>query len=777
MAKYVSKENLETLLSALSNKFDTKITDPGDGTKGQVLIKTESGMQWATPEEVEPCDCEEMTVIEMDVIMKGAVVEEPEEPESPEEPEEPEEPKYSTEYVDLGLPSGNLWATCNLGATKPEEYGLYFQWGDVKGYEDACSEIYSEGNPSKHYFDWSKYKFGKQNNLTKYCMKSSYGKQDSLSELEPGDDAATIMLGYRWKMPRNIDFQELIDNTVPGDGADSKGWIVNYNGTGVNGLLLKSKTNGNTIFFPASGDCNGNSPRSIGQTGSYWSSSLNMSDSNISYFLNFYSRNLVVNGAYRSYGFPVRGIKNPNSFSIPYVDLGLPSGLLWTTCNLGAEKETDSGLYFQWGDTKGYIGPCSEAESDGNDNAHYFDWSKYKFGGDDLNESSKYNSTDKLTTLKSEDDAATVMWGDGYRMPTEAEFQELLDNTIPGDGTNTLGWTANYNGTGVNGLLRKSKTNGNTIFFPTCGYCWGEELNDSYVLGTGANGGYWSKSRSGNEPSIGYGLHMTSEFKHNVYLLTVGLVPRFEGDLIRAVKDDNAKLEPEDETTYEVLDGVKCVDLGLPSGSRWAVCNLGAEKETDGGLYFQWGDTQGYAEACPPQYSDGNPYGHYFDWSKYKYCKGTANSLTKYCSTFGYGTMDYKKVLDKQDDAVNAAFGNLWVTPTTEHFTELINNTVPGDGANEWGWIENYKGTGVNGILRKSKISNNTIFFPAVGQYVSSDSKPKYAGTDCYYWTQYVDGDPGLGIIMRYVPGNLGPNSLTRCYGAPIRGIYPKQGR
>lgn len=171
------------------------------------------------------------------------------EPELP--PVEPDEPTY----VDLGLPSGNLWATCNLGAESETDYGLYFQWGDNKGYKTACSEAESDGNGDAHCFNWSKYKYcnGSYDTMTKYCTDSEYGTIDNKTVLEPEDDAATVMLGGQWRMPTVEELQEMIDNTEPGDGADQYSWIENYNGTGVNGLLRKSKTNGNTIFFPAAG--------------------------------------------------------------------------------------------------------------------------------------------------------------------------------------------------------------------------------------------------------------------------------------------------------------------------------------------------------------------------------------------------------------------------------------------------------------------------------------------------------------------------------------------
>ena len=103
-----------------------------------------------------------------------------------------------------------------------------------------------------------------------------------------------------------------------------------------------------------------------------------------------------------------------------YVDLGLPSGTLWATCNIGANSPEEAGLYFAWGETQGYT-----AEQVGSEEGkRAFDWDNYKFGPDSA--ITKYNDTDGLTVLEPEDDAATVNWGEGWRMPTKEQFWELM---------------------------------------------------------------------------------------------------------------------------------------------------------------------------------------------------------------------------------------------------------------------------------------------------------------------------------------------------------------
>ena len=164
-------------------------------------------------------------------------------------------------------------------------------------------------------------------------------------------------------------------------------------------------------------------------------------------------------------GIEIDGEKRYNSHT--YVDLGLPSGTKWATMNIGAEKETDYGLYFAWGETQGYSGITDEKK---------FSWDDYKYGT--RTNLTKYNSTDGLTTLEPSDDAATVNWGGKWRMPTVEQINELLDTD-----NCTNEWVTDYNGSGVNGVLFTSVRNENKLFVPTAGYCGEGSLYDVGELG------------------------------------------------------------------------------------------------------------------------------------------------------------------------------------------------------------------------------------------------------------------------------------------------------
>ena len=158
------------------------------------------------------------------------------------------------EYVDLGLPSGTLWAACNVGAETPEGFGGYFAWGETA---------------SKELFDWKSYRYGnfshEQYEMAKYCTNSTYGVDglvDSLDLLEPNDDAVRAHWGAGWRTPTIEEWEELFLNTA--------GVWTTLNG--VKGWRCTA-SNGNSIFLPAAGYWWADAFNA--DLGLYWSASLN----------------------------------------------------------------------------------------------------------------------------------------------------------------------------------------------------------------------------------------------------------------------------------------------------------------------------------------------------------------------------------------------------------------------------------------------------------------------------------------------------------------------
>lgn len=196
------------------------------------------------------------------------------------------------EAVDLGLPSGTKWANMNVGATSPEDYGLYFAWGETVGYGSDTSD--------GHSFDWASYKYckGSSTTMTKYCTNSSYGTVDNKTTLELSDDAARVNWGAPWRMPTYDEIKELLDNTT------STEMTLN----GVYGMRFTSKTNGNSIFLPAAGIRFSGELYNTGSYGAYWSSTLYESSSYCACSLSFNSGNAYLVVDERGLGRSVRPV-------------------------------------------------------------------------------------------------------------------------------------------------------------------------------------------------------------------------------------------------------------------------------------------------------------------------------------------------------------------------------------------------------------------------------------------------------------------------------------
>ena len=191
------------------------------------------------------------------------------------------------DWVDLGLPSGLLWATHNVGATSPEEFGDYYAWGETT---------------TKQTYNWSTYAYGNDyNQLTKYCSSSSCGLNgytDTLTFLQAMDDAATANMGNGARIPTMEEWQELINHC-------SRVWVAHNNVMG----CRFTGPNGNTLFLPAAGYRWGDELSRAGSYGGYWSSSLYADYPDYAWGFYFYSSGQNVDYSYRSGGFSVRAVR------------------------------------------------------------------------------------------------------------------------------------------------------------------------------------------------------------------------------------------------------------------------------------------------------------------------------------------------------------------------------------------------------------------------------------------------------------------------------------
>ena len=348
-------------------------------------------------------------------------------------------PPITYDYVDFGLPSGTKWATKNVGARKPSDAGFYFQWGDTKGY--TANQVGIGDGKKKFADDWSDYKWGVDPNFTKYTFKTT---------LDLEDDAAHVNMGGDWHMPSGVQIQELIDNTTTA-------WTTSDDG--ISGMTFTSKKDtSKSIFIPAAGWAMDGSVNFSGSEGNVLSSILFVDNTSNCFSLLLNLDGAGLNGSCGcSYGLSVRGIieANGNTNGHSYVDLGLPSGTLWATQNVGASKPSDYGLYFQWGDTSGYT--AAQVGKDKQFNLDDYKWSTYM--------------------LELEDDVAHVNMGRDWHMPTDEQFEELL-------------YFTDYKFTtldGVGGVVVTSKNDSSkSIFIPATGYA----LNGS-VIKSGEGAATW----------------------------------------------------------------------------------------------------------------------------------------------------------------------------------------------------------------------------------------------------------------------------------------------
>ena len=195
------------------------------------------------------------------------------------------------DYVDLGLPSGTLWATMNVGASKASDYGKYFQWGDTSGY--TASQVGTGDGQKKFALDYSDYKWNASEGFSKYNTTGA--------TLELEDDAAHVNMGGDWHMPTPDQIRELINTANT-----TNTWTTQ---DGVNGRLFTSKSDhSKSIFFPAAGDAWDGSVQDSGDDGVVWSSMLNAGDVRYGQDLAFSSGGVNLGDSGRCDGLSVRGV-------------------------------------------------------------------------------------------------------------------------------------------------------------------------------------------------------------------------------------------------------------------------------------------------------------------------------------------------------------------------------------------------------------------------------------------------------------------------------------
>ena len=197
-------------------------------------------------------------------------------------------------------------------------------------------------------------------------------------------------------------------------------------------------------------------------------------------------------------------------------------------------------------------------------------------------------------------------------------------------------------------------------------------------------------------------------------------------------------------------NGHTWVNLGLPSGIKWAPCNVGAEKPEDYGNYYAWG------EILPKDN---------YSWATYKYTNGAEYELTKYCSNASYGDngfIDNKTVLEPEDDAAHVNWGGDWRMPTIAEWIELREQCT-------WTWTTQ---NGVNGYQVTSKTNSNSIFLPAAGS--RSGAYLGSVGYFGYYWSSSLyESCPYSAWYLLFDSVDVSGDSSPRYLGRSVRPVCP----
>lgn len=354
------------------------------------------------------------------------------------------------------------------------------------------------------------------------------------------------------------------------------------------------------------------------------------------------------------------------------VDLGLPSGTLWASYNVGASKPEEYGGYYAWGETE---------EKD------FYDDNTYLY--------SETNIGDNIAGT--EYDVAHTKWGGSWQMPTKRLLQELFKCC-------SFEWTT------VNGVEGGKLTgpNGNSIFLPA------GQLKIGYGSTGTQYGAYWS-----SEKGLGWRFYMGTNdvFSCSTYegLLVRPVIPGITGD----------------------IPG-KAIDLGLPSGTKWASYNVGATAPDDYGGYYAWGETEEKDS---------------YDLSNYNHCDGTDNT---------YHNLG-ESIIGTEYDVATVKWGSQWHMPTKEQFEELINNCSVVFGKTKNG-VYGIQFTGPNG---------NKIFLPAAGCKVKQSSpnhlEGKYLTGQLTKWGDYVSDS--MCDILSFDNNSPSLYYGIRYWGVPVRPV------
>ena len=387
-----------------------------------------------------------------------------------------------------------------------------------------------------------------------------------------------------------------------------------------------------------------------------------------------------------------------------YVDLGL--SVMWATYNVGASSLEEFGEYYAWGETTPYNNFT---------NINYF-WSHYPCSPDRV--------------IASIYDAATVNWGDQWRMPTYEEQQELSN------GCKWI-WVENLDNSNVSGYVGVSLKNNKCIFLPASGY----KSHHDYEQPTETDAIYWSSTAVAEWGMLGFQAGTAAnciEFmpkRDNPVTWSIWAMGK--GATVRAVVGapndyfpdpsdnviDEAETSRQGFTVNGKIGGYTYVDMGLPSGTLWATYNVGAEMPTEYGDHFAWGET------APKSLYDKDTYAFFTGFSDGVM---SMSQYSKYVWDKRCGKQDYKLILEDIDDAATVNWGSEWCMPTIEQYAELDRY------CKVWRKDIVVNGKTIIGAIVESCINGNRMYIPYAGWEAGTMPNSYMHG---WYWTSEVSED------------------------------------
>lgn len=685
------------------------------------------------------------------------------------------------EYVDLGLPSGTLWATCNLGAETPTEHGRSFAWGDI---------IPNRGGSTSSYIWYKNSKYTK------------YNTTDQKQVLDLEDDAANVYMGGNWRLPTKTDFDELLSNCTTELLGDN-GWGGKVGS--IHSIRFTSKKNSKSIIFSAKIYTSG-----AGTSAGYYiwlQNSSSLDQAYVAYLSVYYMGDgwyslgtINTDTKYRYNLYQIRPVlSRSNSYRISFSANGGEGSTMIIDAEHGENITIPTNTFTRDGyEFVGWLDESGNTYLEGEtitlikEKILYAQWykkepdgvdSEYEYVDLGLPSGTKW-ATCNVGATSPEENGSTfsaydaVPWGGDWRKPTDIEISELVNYcTVE---------AVKFNG--VECYKITSKINGNSILIRS-GFYWSSKCAQEsctscrtcYIYGLRVENKKISTSTASSYVSDGncnYTQLYIRPVRKDNYTITFD-ANGGEG----TIQDINAYYATEIEIPtcsftrdgYEFIgwntsadgkgiicnrtitlhsnmtlyaqwrpnvpsgteNGYEWVSLGLPSGTRWASCNIGATTPDGYGDYFAWGET-----TPKDTYSTSN-----YKW----YINGNSSNISKYNFAYSTGMIkDSIDILELEDDAAYVNWGGPWRMPTKEEIDELRTKCT-------WKWgknngIEGYTVTGPNG---------NSIFLPAKGSYGR-------------YWSSFLSASSSDYAYYLYIySDNISTSTTYRYNGYTVRPVLP----